>query len=113
MTTLAAVVLIIYALLMLLGGIVGYRAAGSRPSLFSGIISAILLFVALGWTRVSPRGGFLSAALIALVLAIVFVFRLRRTRAFLPSGLLLLVSLIALGIFLAAGLLAPGSYPAV
>jgi len=105
MTTLATVVLVVYALLMLVGGLIGYRAAGSRPSLISGVISAILLFAALGWTRISPHHGFLAAALIALLLTVVFALRLARTHSFMPSGLLLILSLAALVIFAVASLL--------
>ncbi len=113
MISFATIVLIVYALLMLVGGVMGYRVAGSRPSLFSGVISAILLLVALAWSQNSPRGGFVSAALIALLLSIVFAIRLARTHRFMPSGMLLIVSLIALVIFVAAALHTGGVLPAV
>ncbi len=96
MSTVGTVVLAVYAVLMLAGGIIGFRVAGSRASLISGVISGILLLLAFGWSLYRPRNGFLSGALVALLLTIVFAIRLAKTGHFMPSGMLLAASLAAL-----------------
>lgn len=98
MTTVGTVVLAVYAVLMLAGGIIGFRVAGSRASLISGVASGVLLLLAFGWSLGHPRNGFLSGALVALLLTIVFAIRLAKTGHFMPSGMLLAASLAALAI---------------
>jgi len=104
MTTFAIVALFVYAGLMLVGGIIGYRAAGSTASLIAGIASSVVLLATYGLTRVSLPLGFLSAAVVALALTAVFLMRFRTTGNFMPSGMLMALSIIALVIFLLAGL---------
>lgn len=107
MNMLGTIVLLVYAILMLVGGVIGYRAAGSKPSLISGVISGLLLFGAFAWSRSNAGGGFLSAAVLALLLAIVFTIRLAKTGRFMPSGMLLAISVIALVVLAIAGFQAP------
>lgn len=104
MVTLGTVVLLVYAVLMLVGGILGYRAAGSKPSLISGVVSGLLLLGALAWARSAPRPGFLAAALIALLLTVVFAIRVSKTGRFMPAGMLLVLSVVALIVLAMTGL---------
>jgi uncharacterized membrane protein (UPF0136 family) len=104
MYTFALAVLLIYAALMLVGGFIGYRVAGSRGSLAAGAASAALLFASYFWARSFPGEGFFAAAVVALLLAIVFGMRVARTRKMMPSGMLLLVSIAAFVVLLAASL---------
>lgn len=87
-------VILTYAALLVLGGIIGWRVGGSRTSLTSSLISAALLSVAYRISREEPRVGFLIATVVALALAVVFVFRLRKTGKFMPSGMMLALSAI-------------------
>jgi len=89
-------VLIAYALFMAAGGIVGYRKAGSKPSLISGLVSAVVLLVAFVLTASNPVAGFWIGAITSLLLCVAFAMRLTKTGKFMPSGLLLLVSVLAL-----------------
>lgn len=99
------IVLLVYALLMLAGGLMGWRA-GSRPSLIAGGVSGILLLAALYVARNDLRLGLIAGAVIAALLAAVFAMRLAKTKKAMPSGALLLLSLIAAGLlgWSAAGL---------
>ncbi len=103
MASYASVVLLVYALLMLVGGVIGYRAAGSRASLIAGAVSSAALLAAWAWSRSNPAVGFLAAAVVALALAGVFSLRLVKTGHFMPSGALLLLSIVALMVFALAG----------
>ncbi len=98
----ARIVLVVYALLMLGGGIAGWRAARSKPSLVSGLGSAAILLAALAWSRSDPRAGFATAALVAGALAVVFLVRLAKTRKAMPAGGLLVLSIAAAAFFLYA-----------
>ncbi len=106
MHVLGSVVLVVYAVLMIAGGIIGFRAAGSRPSLVAGVISGVLLFGAFAWSRSYPRPGFYSATFIALLLCAVFAIRVARTRRFIPSGMMLAISIAAAVLLALAGFMA-------
>ena len=90
------IVLLVYALLMLIGGIIGYTSAGSKASLTAGAASAAALGAAWLWARSSPGPGLWLGAVISLALCAVFAVRLSKTGKFMPSGMLLVVSLLAL-----------------
>ncbi|WP_435007767.1 TMEM14 family protein [Tundrisphaera lichenicola] len=85
----------IYGFLLIVGGIIGYRKAGSRPSLIAGSLSGIVAFAALAVSTRSLLGFQIGAALAALML-VVFDIRYFKTRKFMPSGLLAALSLITL-----------------
>jgi uncharacterized membrane protein (UPF0136 family) len=93
---LAIVAAIAYGILALVGGIVGYQKAKSKPSLISGLMSGGLLLIA-GIIQLQglPLGKLL-AQIITLGLIIVFTIRLTKTRKFMPAGLMLIAGVIAL-----------------
>lgn len=93
---LGRIVLAAYALFMLAGGIIGFRKGGSKPSLIAGAGSALVLLVAFFLVRSNPVAGYWLGAITSLLLCIVFTLRLSKTGKFMPSGGLLVVSLIAL-----------------
>ncbi len=95
----AMVLILVYAAVLLVGGVLGYRLSGSRPSLISGTASAVVLTAAYFLARTEPSRGLWLAAAVALVLAAVFLIRLFRTGSFMPAGMLLILSLAALTIF--------------
>ncbi|MBS1717967.1 MAG: TMEM14 family protein [Armatimonadetes bacterium] len=80
-----SITVLIYGLLMLGGGIGGYKAAGSLPSLYSGLISGCLLIAAAFVSKTNPRVGFGLAAAVAAVLCVVFVRRYTETQKVMPS----------------------------
>lgn len=92
--------ILIYGLVILLGGVVGYLKAKSQVSLLSGIGSGISLVVAWFICRQMPVVGLGLATLLAFVLCIVFVLRFLKTRAFMPAGLMMVFSLAASVLFL-------------
>jgi uncharacterized membrane protein (UPF0136 family) len=100
--------LIVYALIMLGGGIGGYVSAKSMPSLISGILSGIFLFTAVFLARNNPKMGYGLAALTALILIGVFIRRYMETGKMMPSGGLiglstLMLILLIVGHFLKKG----------
>ncbi|MEO0456930.1 MAG: TMEM14 family protein [Cyanobacteria bacterium P01_A01_bin.114] len=85
---------LIYGVLAIVGGIIGYRQAGSKVSLISGIVSGLLLL--LGVALMPSSAGFWLAKLVSLVLVIGFVTRLVKTKKFMPAGLMVIVGVATL-----------------
>lgn len=88
-----------YALLVAIGGVVGYVKAQSQQSLISGLVSGIALAIVWFLSLQNPSIGFALAALIALGLLIVFAIRFRKTSKFMPAGLMATLSLVAMVVF--------------
>ncbi len=87
-----ALIVLIYGLAILVGGIVGHQKAGSAASLICGIVfGTLLIFAAIGMFRKKSWGYF--ALFLTLILDSFFTYRYIKTGAFLPAGLLALVSL--------------------
>ena len=88
-------ILWVYILLLLGGGWMGYYVGKSKVSLIMATVFAILL--ALCASSVMPLAW--SSWLLAM-LAVVFIMRLAKTKKFMPSGLMLALTLGALGLWL-------------
>jgi uncharacterized membrane protein (UPF0136 family) len=89
----------VYALLLGIGGLMGYLKAGSRPSLIAGSISALAALGALGLSAANHRLGVPLGLILSITLFVLFGYRYAvKTRKFMPSGLLAVVSLIVLAV---------------
>jgi uncharacterized membrane protein (UPF0136 family) len=77
--------ILLFALMMIAGGYMGYKKAKSKPSLIAGTVSALLLATCYYISVETPRPGFISAFFVVSCLFIVFLARLIKTRKFLPS----------------------------
>ncbi len=100
------ILLIIYGSLVEAGGIIGFLKAKSRPSLISGLASGVVLTISgiaalLGATTGSYVGLFVTVLVCAL-----FSWRFARTKAMMPSGMMLFVS-IAVAVVLAVLIFQP------
>lgn len=83
----------VYGVLAIVGGFIGFKQAGSKASLISGLISGTLLVIAgIGLTQTQPWATWLAIA-VATLLVIVFIGRLLKTRKFMPAGLMVLVGI--------------------
>jgi len=95
---LAALTSVVYGSLVLAGGIMGYRKARSRASLVSGLVSAAFLFLAaILIFRGNPIGSRLAMA-VALLLLVFFAIRWLKGGKFMPAGLMVMSSAIALAL---------------
>ena len=93
--SLAKIVLLAYGVLMIFGGAMGFKA-GSKVSLIMGLISGGIVLIALYLTNNNPGLGYGIIVGTTALLCIVFIMRLIKTQKMMPSGGLLLLSLIAL-----------------
>ena len=92
----ASIIVYVYAALVMLGGLFGFLKAKSLPSLIMGEIGGLALIAAgvalghgLAWGP--PLALVLSAGLL-----VFFSLRYVRTRAFMPGGLMAILSLLTL-----------------
>jgi uncharacterized membrane protein (UPF0136 family) len=91
------VVLVLYAVLLGVGGVIGFLKAGSRASLVSGLLSAVAAVVAAVLSLMRYPFGIPLGVALAIGLFILFGYRYAiRNKRFLPSGLLAVVSLVVL-----------------
>ncbi len=87
-------VLLVYAVFMMLGGMMGFRA-GSKVSLYAGFGSGVALLAALGATYYALDIGLWAGCGLAAILTLMFGSRLAKSGKFMPTGMLLVASLAA------------------
>jgi len=87
------IILWIYIVLLVVGGLMGFLKAGSKPSLIASVVFA----VALSACQLAPRLNQWHVTDILLVLLLaVFGMRLAKTRKFMPSGLMIVLTALTL-----------------
>jgi len=87
---------LIYAFLVLIGGILGYVKAQSAVSLMTGVLSSMFLCASAFGILKERTIGFFFASLLTLALGIFFTYRLIQTHSFMPAGMMCILSLIVL-----------------
>jgi len=94
------IAVLVYALIIAAGGVMGYVSAKSTPSLISGLLSGALLLVAFALSLRNPKVGFGFAALIALALGVFFLIRFINTGKWMPAGVSVVLSAVMLALML-------------
>jgi uncharacterized membrane protein (UPF0136 family) len=89
----ATIMTFIYGVLAIVGGIIGYQQAGSKPSLISGLITGLALLIAGVGLLQAQMWGLGLAIAVTLLLVIVFIYRLIKTGKFMPAGLMVAVGI--------------------
>jgi uncharacterized membrane protein (UPF0136 family) len=92
-------VLWIYIVLLLIGGLIGFLKAGSKVSLITSSVSAALLVLTTMQSVFQPGFRHSAAEIIMAALLLVFTVRLAKTRKFMPSGLMFVLTGAALCAF--------------
>jgi uncharacterized membrane protein (UPF0136 family) len=90
----ANTVLWIYIVLLVIGGMIGFLKAKSQVSLIMSVAFAAALSLCAIGIIFQPY----VADILLTLLLIVFAIRLAKTKKFMPSGLMLIVTLIALAL---------------
>ncbi len=88
--------LLIYGLIVLFGGAIGYFKAKSKVSLISGVASGIVLLAAWALTQTNLALGLGVGLAASILLSVVFAKRAMKTRKFMPAGMMLLLAVGAL-----------------
>jgi len=94
----ANTVLWIYILLLLVGGLFGFFKGKSKISLVTSVVFAVLLILTTLRGIFDPAFANILANVVLLVLLVVFTLRLAKTKKFMPSGLMLVLTILALAL---------------
>lgn len=94
----AKISMLVMCILVAGGGIMGYLKAQSKASLIAGIVSGALLGVAYYVAGRNASQGMIFGAVVCALLCIVFGVRFRKTKKFMPSGMLLVLCAVELGV---------------
>ncbi|HEY3783029.1 MAG TPA: TMEM14 family protein [Fimbriimonadaceae bacterium] len=86
----------LYALLNIGGGIEGYVAKGSLPSVISGTVAGILLLGALAYSTSNPKIGYIICGVIALADLGFFGKKLTQGFVLWPAGVMAVASVIVI-----------------
>ena len=92
----AKIYFIIFGLLTIVGGIIGYAKAGSVASIVAGGIAGILLLVAAFLLPEHRVAGLATALVISFVLAAQFLPKFFRTGRVMPAGMMSVLSVIGI-----------------
>jgi len=87
-------VLWIYIVLLVVGGLIGFLKAGSKISLIMSVAFAALLSLCAAHVVFQPY----VAEILLAALLVVFGMRLAKTKKFMPSGLMLILTVAALAL---------------
>lgn len=89
-------VLWIYIVLLVVGGLIGFLKAGSKVSLIMAASFAAALVLAAIPNLFDPHFRRGLANVLLAVLLVVFALRLAKTRKFMPAGMMVIATLVAL-----------------
>ena|SRR5579862_8106395 len=92
MQNFAELVLWIYIVLLVVGGLIGFLKAKSRVSLIMSVTFAALLSLCAAHVVFYPY----VADILLAALLVVFGIRLMKTKKFMPAGMMLILTLVAL-----------------
>ena len=87
-------VLWIYIVLLVVGGLIGFLKAGSKASLIASVASAVLLSLCAAGIVFQPY----MADIILAALLVLFAWRLTESKKFMPNGLMLVLTIVTLGL---------------
>jgi uncharacterized membrane protein (UPF0136 family) len=92
----ATKILWVYIVLLVVGGLIGFFKANSQVSLITSIAFAGLLMLTAIPNLLAPDTGRIIADVLMAALFVVFGVRLAKTKRFMPSGMMLVITLVAL-----------------
>jgi uncharacterized membrane protein (UPF0136 family) len=92
----AKIYFIIFGLLTIAGGIVGYVKAGSVASIIAGAITGVLLLIAAFLLPEHRIAGLATALIVSLLLAAYFIRKYLSTGAIMPAGMMSVLSVIGI-----------------
>lgn len=96
-----SIVLLLYAILNMAMGILGYANAHSIASLVAGVASGALVLAGAAWAKTNPKGGYILCGVVALLILGRFFKGFVVDHKVYPAGILVIASvltLIALGV---------------
>jgi uncharacterized membrane protein (UPF0136 family) len=94
----STIALLVYGVIAIVGGIIGFAKSQSKASIISGSISGVGLLVSGAAAAQNQEWGKIAGMAITVLLVIVFIMRLIKTKKFMPAGLMILGGVATLGL---------------
>lgn len=94
----AKVAMLVISTLVLAGGIVGFVKGKSKASLIAGLATSLLLDVSFGLTLSNERLGLIVGDAVMFVLFMIGSIRFRKTKRYMPGGLMMTLGAIGLAV---------------
>ena len=98
----AKIYFIIFGLLTIVGGVIGYASKGSMASIVAGSISGILLLLGAFLLPNNATAGLAIACIVSILLAGRFIPAFMGTGGFMPAGMMSILSVIGIVMAIAA-----------
>ncbi|MBK7993689.1 MAG: TMEM14 family protein [Blastocatellia bacterium] len=92
MEKIATYFVLVYGFLLIAGGVIGFTQAKSKASLIAGSISGVVILASGIIMLQGAKLGTYLALVVSLALSVVFFMRWSKTRAFMPSGMMLILN---------------------
>ncbi len=92
----ASYIILVYGMLVIVGGVVGFVKSGSVPSIIAGSAFGILIIGSALLTLKENVVGWYAALTCACFLAVFFGFRYYGSHKFMPAGLMIILSVVAI-----------------
>mgnify|MGYP002079663939 CR=1 FL=1 len=92
MEKIATYVVLVYGFLLIAGGVIGFMQAKSKASLIAGSISGAVILASGIMMLQGIKLAVYLALVVTLALSVVFFMRWSKTRAFMPSGMMLILN---------------------
>ena len=90
---------VVYALLLFVEAVLSYGRNSAKPSFIAGLLSGVVVLAAAGLVLIEQVSLGVSIGLgVMLAMMGVFGSRYLKTRAFFPTGVMMTLSLVALGV---------------
>ena len=92
----AKIYFIVFGLLTIIGGIIGYASKGSMASIIAGSVSGILILAAAFLLPNNATAGLAVAGIVSILLAGRFLPAFLKTGDFMPAGMMSILSVIGI-----------------
>lgn len=92
----AKIYFIVFGLLTIIGGIIGYASKGSMASIIAGSVSGILILAAAFLLPNNATAGLALAGIVSILLAGRFLPAFLKTGDFMPAGMISILSVIGI-----------------
>ena len=92
-------VLWVYIVLLVLGGLIGFLKAKSKVSLVTSLVFGALLALTTVPKLFQAESARIMATVVMAVLMLVFTVRLGKTKKFMPSGVILIITIVAFAVW--------------
>lgn len=98
----AKITLLGLSIFVLIGGVIGFAKAKSKPSLIAGSVSAALLGACYLYSLKDVGSGLIAGDVVCGLLAVMFLVRLKKGAKFMPAGLMMILSILGIAVVSAA-----------